>query len=106
MNDYGCKQCIDVCQVYQISLPSDLTKVIRVVQDNITDGTIIESDFWPDHHLKKPTGSFFKIQVEGPWNDVLIYYFECTKCKQHFELNAETYHGSGGSWKPKNMDSL
>ena len=106
MKEYGCKHCIKVCQVFKISLPADLKNAIRVVQANISDGTIIESDFWPDQHPKTSTELFSKVQVEGPWDDVLIYYFECPKCKQLFRLGAETYHGSGGSWKPVDKSNL
>jgi hypothetical protein len=106
MNEYGCEHCEEVCQKYKINLPSDLKKAIRVIHGNIADGTIIESDFWPDQYLKTSNEPFSKIRVEGPWDDVLIYYFECTKCKQLFQLSAETYHGSGGSWQPINKDSL
>ena len=52
MTKYGCKHCGDVCQVYKIVSPSDLKKAIRVVQDNIADGTVIESDFWHQQYLK------------------------------------------------------
>ena len=105
MNEYGCKHCKEICQVYKISQPSNLKKAIRVIRDNIGDGTIIGSDFWPDQYLKTSTEPFSQIQDEGPLDDVLIYYFECTKCKQLFKLCAETYHGNGGSWGPINKDS-
>lgn len=106
MTKYGCKHCGDVCQVYKIVSPSDLKKAIRVAQDNIADGIVIESDFWPQQNLKISHEPFSGIQVNGPYDDFLIYYFECPECKQLFQLSAETYHGSGGSWKPIDRDSL
>jgi len=106
MTKYGCKHCGDVCQVYKIVSPSDLKKAIRVVQDNIADGIVIESDFWPQQNLKISHEPFSGIQVNGPYDDFLIYYFECPECKQLFQLSAETYHGSGGLWKPIDRDSL
>jgi hypothetical protein len=106
MNDCGCEHCKEVCQNYRINFPSDLKQAIRVVQDNIADGTIIESGFWPDQYMKTTNTPFSEIQSKGPWDDLLIYYFECLRCKQLFKLSAETYHGSAGSWEPINRDSL
>ncbi|BBO86151.1 hypothetical protein DSCO28_67170 [Desulfosarcina ovata subsp. sediminis] len=106
MSEYGCEHCKEVCQNYRINFPSDLRQAIRVVQDNIADGTIIESDFWPDQHLKTTNTPFSEIQSKGPWEDVLVYYFECPRCTQLFKLSAETYHGSGGCWTPIKKGSL
>jgi hypothetical protein len=43
---------------------------------------------------------FSSISAEGPWNDIIGYGFDCTNCGQLFSLSAETYHGSGGEWRP------
>lgn len=106
MRAQGCNNCKEICQEVRIDSPANLKKTIRVVQDNITDGTIIESKFWPKQYIKTQNESFSRIKPQGPWEDVLSYYFECPECSQLFQLSAETYHGSGGSWNPINKDSL
>ena len=106
MTEYGCKHCKEVCQKFKIALPKDLEKAISVVRDNLADGTIIESSFWPENILKTQTEPFSKVDSKGPWDDILIYYFECPECNQLFKLSAETYHGAGGSWQPIKENSL
>ena len=106
MNDCGCEHCSEVCQTYKIDYPSDLKQAIKVIKDNIADGTIIESNYWPDQNLGMIIEPFAEIKTQGPWDDILIYYFECTQCKQLFKLGAETYHGQGGSWEPVKKGGL
>ena len=69
---------------------------LRVIRDDLADGTLV---------LMTPETSsamepFEHIDPAGPWPDVLNYAFRCTACGQRFQLDAETYHGSGGSWRP------
>ena len=100
MNNCGCDHCREVCQSFKIALPRDLTNAIRVVKDNIADGTILESDYWPSKHIKLDLAPFSAVNEKGPWDDYLEYYFECPRCRQLFRLFAETYHGSEGGWEP------
>lgn len=97
---------MEVCKEFKISLPKDLSKAIRVVKENLADGTLVESIFWPRQYARFTTQSFTKIPEKAPWDDVLEYYFECPRCHQLFRLSAETYHGSGGAWEPINKSNL
>lgn len=87
----GCRRCAGLCQLYKIDRPADLRRAIGVAHDNIEDGTLMEVP------MGKP---FSSIARNGPWDDVLTFGFRCTSCGQLFRLSAETYHGSGGEWRP------
>ncbi len=95
-----CNHCKDVNQKYDIKSPAELKKAIKVIKDNLNDGTIIGSTYWPADIIHFNQQAFNDLNDDGPWDDVLSYYFECPACKQLFCLSAEIYHGSGGSWSP------
>jgi hypothetical protein len=88
-----CLSCKDLNIEFRIKLPSDLKKAIAVARDNLADGTILDVTTGDG----KP---FDELVSSEKWDDVLLYHFQCNTCGQRFELSAETYHGSGGSWKP------
>ena len=89
-----CSSCKDLNTEFQINLPSDLRKAIAVTRDNLADGTI------SDITMNEDCQPFDELVSSGKWDDVLLYHFKCNTCGQLFELSAETYHGSGGWWKP------
>jgi hypothetical protein len=94
-------QCNAVNQEVRIRNPRDLEKAIKVVADNIADGSIRESSYWPKGILNCcDSGSFSELSKGKSWGDIVDYYFECPKCNQLYHLSAETYHGSGGHWSP------
>jgi hypothetical protein len=82
----GCNHCIEVCKDFKISIPKDLSKAIHVLKENLADGTIVESKFWPRQYARCTTQTFTKIPEKAPWDDVLEYYFECPRCHQLFRL--------------------
>jgi len=89
-----CPSCKDLNIDFRIKVPSDLRKAIAVARDSLADGTISEVTAGGDY---KP---FAELASSDKWEDVLRYHFMCNTCGQRFELSAETYHGSGGWWKP------
>lgn len=99
----SCNRCLDLCTEYRITIPAELRKAIKIVQENIVDGTIVEVLNKAD-----PSGqiSFDELAKGGGWDDVLSYRFRCRECGEAFCLNAETYHGSGGSWKPERKGAI
>ena len=101
-----CENCNELSQRYEIGRPGQLSKAIRVVRDNLADGTIVESAYWPEGILKLDQSDFSSLSETGPWGDGFDYYFECSTCGQKFRLSAETYHGSGGAWEPIDADDL
>ncbi len=96
----GCSRCHELCITIRIQSPSELTHALRVVRDNLQDGTLVESSYWPNGKLKLSNEPFSAISETGPWPDHIVYYFACAACGQLFKLSAETYHGLGGSWSP------
>jgi hypothetical protein len=93
----SCEQCKDLSVEYRIASPSDLRQAIRVAWDNVTDGTI--------RQVQTPSGTYGSIDFKdvatgGTWDDLVSYHFQCIHCGQSFHLSAETYHGSGGAWRP------
>lgn len=92
--------------VFRIQSPKDLQQVIRFISGNIDDSIIRESTYWPVGILScSDRVGFSKLADGGAWDDVVNYYFECIKCKSLYNLSAETYHGSGGSWSPETRET-
>ena len=97
----GCDKCRELCIIYKIDSPRQLDKTIRVVRQNLQDSTINESSYWPEGKIKSCNTPFHEIKEGAPYSeDIYIYYFRCSACQQLFELVCNTYHGSGGQWKP------
>ena len=99
MNKCGCKHCDKVCQNFKIRLPRELSKLIGFIKDNLAEGTIAESNYWPTKHIKLDLAPFLAVNEKGPWDDYLEYYFECPRCRQTFRFFAETYHDGRGGWE-------
>lgn len=95
-----CHCCSELNTQYKINSASELKKALRVVRANLTDGILKTSNYWPDNTVKLDTKPFHDIEDDGPYDDVLMYYFECVNCGQLYLLSAETYHGAGGAWGP------
>ncbi|MDO8651016.1 MAG: hypothetical protein Q7R66_02365 [Undibacterium sp.] len=99
----SCHQCQDLCIEYRIALPTELRKAIKIAHENIIDGTIEEILSKADRSGQIP---FIELAKSGAWDDVLCYRFRCQECGEAFCLTAETYHGSGGSWKPERKGAI
>ena len=97
----ACSHCEEVFLITPISSPKSFEKTLRVVRDNLADGTIVESGFWPKGTLRSCVTPFNEVNGAGPYiEDIYEYYFECPRCNQIFHLHCNTYHGRGGTWKP------
>jgi hypothetical protein len=94
----SCNRCDELMVPFLIRTPGELGKAVRVVQANLTDGTLEQVE--AGDVSSKP--QFRDLREEGPWDDVLSYRFQCRECGQSFSLTAETYHGGGGEWTPHN----
>ena len=74
-----------------------MRQAIAVVRDNLADGTLKEIS---PEQSGLPQRSFSEVASSGQWDDVLVYRFQCQHCSEQFILDAETFHGSGGAWRP------
>ena len=93
----SCDRCEKLCIKIDIRGPRQLRQSVSLARDGISTGTLRDvSDKFPF-----PSSPFKEIAHGGPWDDHVNYHFVCTNCQQIFHLEAETYHGSGGSWSTK-----
>jgi hypothetical protein len=78
-----------------IASPAALSNAIRIVRANLNDVTLRERGQVDENAMR-----FAALSEQGPWPDWISCGFECASCGELFELSAETYHGSGGTWRP------
>ncbi len=95
----SCEKCNELSTIKEIQHPDQLRKVFKVISDKLEDNVIREIR---NIKLEKKMVylPFSEIDINGPWDDIICYYFECLDCKQKFCVHAETYHGRGGRWEP------
>lgn len=70
--------------------------------ETLTDQTLIEvipSTTWI-------AVAFNEILNGAMWDDYVEYHFRCLHCRAAFWLHAQTYHGTGGYWEPKNPAAI
>jgi hypothetical protein len=94
----SCEKCRELMQTVEVRTPQDFQVVLRVVKANVKDQTI-------EQHVASAARVVPSITIDslgegGPWPDVLDEQFRCLTCGQGFRLEAETYHGAGGHWRP------
>ncbi len=92
-----CARCAPLRKRLGITLPVDLSEAIRVARHHIAQGDIVEVPQSSPYFSSEP---FSQISLDGPWDDIVGYYFRCTSCGQLFSLSCEVYHGRGGEWRP------
>lgn len=92
----NCTYCKELQVTHKIKSPGDLLKTLKVVKDNLASGRILESDYWPKGAVKISRVKFSELSETDQWDDVLEYYFKCSRCDLVFRLFVETYHGQGG----------
>ncbi|MDR6373425.1 hypothetical protein J2776_000101 [Paraburkholderia caledonica] len=98
----ACARCKDLCVRYTITHPRELRKAIQIGAENIADGTL--GEVVPDSPWVSVP--FAELAKGAAWDDYIEYHFRCLHCNEMFWLHAETYHGSGGYWEPKDFKSI
>lgn len=98
-----CPRCTDLCVVYPIRSPGELRKAISVAGDNLQDGTIEEAPV--ENPPFEPRVPFLDVLGGSNPGDYVCYRFRCKSCGEVFALTAETYHGSGGSWRAERSEA-
>ena len=95
----SCPQCDHMAHESRAASPGQLRQLIAGVKAEFRNGVLEETE-----HSGKLTGDsqppFAELPETERWPDYFEYSFHCTSCGQAFLLTAETYHGSGGQWKP------
>ena len=112
--DATCERCVDLRQVVRIGNERRLQMAHRVVLGNIADNTIYQVEspskgkrvsmvktlFGVDHDPDPVMPEFENLLSVDYLPDSILYYFRCSGCKLLFEFSVNTYHGSGGEWRP------
>lgn len=108
-----CDYCADLRAAVRIKTPQKLSKILLRAADRLADGTLADITLAyakvrrisPDYvQTFARSGYIIDTDPQGNrrlrgWYDFLTHYFQCTHCNAVFEIDAETYHGSGGEWK-------
>jgi hypothetical protein len=93
MSPLECRACATVNQTEDVRSPDQLRVLLAKVRDLLRAGSLAQV---------AATGSVVvqEIDPDGSWPDLLQGTFQCAECGMNYELSVETYHGSGGVWKP------
>ncbi len=88
----ACERCQPLNAVRSLRKPTDYRTFIRELIERIDRGELRMVDGVP----------LAPLLVEGSvWpDDIISHTFECVSCGQRFEMAVDTYHGSGGAWRP------
>jgi hypothetical protein len=91
----GCAHCVELREPRAIGSPGMLWQLVERLGAMVAAGELAEA-------ANPGGGTGFAELVKGAaWPaDFLEYDFRCAHCGGGFRLEVETYHGSGGTWKP------
>lgn len=95
----SCPTCDEFDVIVELRSPAQLARVIGKVRASVEANALLYQSFESDRELVGQI-PFGLLAVSGPWPDVMRYHFTCPSCKASFILDAETYHGAGGTWQP------
>ncbi|MFH1768167.1 MAG: hypothetical protein ABH858_03275 [Candidatus Omnitrophota bacterium] len=95
-----CLICVDMSFDYSINSLEHLSKTISIIQDNLSDGLLKNSSYWPKGMQKQTIPDFESLAKDGGWPDIFHYYFECSSCGKIYRLFVDTFHGINGKWEP------
>jgi hypothetical protein len=87
-----CEKCDGFNEEIKIGHPHELHNLLDDIKEIINEKAM---------SLEESNCNIDDIERNKPWPDDLIeLVLKCSYCGQKFVLSVETYHGSGGSWKP------
>lgn len=90
----ACEACAPLSRAVEILGPDDLRDVIATARAAVEAGTL---QYVPARGARPEDGPFSTLPG---WPDIISWRFSCTGCRRSFLLACETYHGSGGDWRP------
>lgn len=91
----SCFRCENLDEHVSFRTRGELFRAIGVIRRAVFSNAIEEIEV----DATKGKMAFGDLSENGPLDDLLLYKFRCRGCGQTFRLEAETYHGSGGSWE-------
>lgn len=94
-----CDNCRHLTEKIHIEVPADLARAVAMAKAGVASGAIREVTRFSDGRPLHQDMTFEDLSIDGPWPDIVAYYFACTSCHAIYELSADTYHGSGGAWQ-------
>ena len=109
-----CNICEDLRQTVRVGNMRQLQKAHRVVMANVGDGTITEVEY-PNRQARHAIAKRLFDDAQDPFPeqiefstlltaeflpDIVLHYFRCSACSLLFEFAVNTFHGSGGEWRP------
>ena len=74
-----------------------MKRAIDLARAAVASGALEEITRFDDGRPLYRELSFAELPSNGPWPDIVGFYFKCTGCGGRFQLGADTYHG-GGEW--------
>lgn len=92
-----CTTCDRYAQEIQISGPEQLRRIVGTAQSAVEERTLRVVD-GQDPLVDPP--DFSSLDLSETLPDTLAYHLQCTACGRSFELCCESYHGTGGHWRP------
>jgi hypothetical protein len=94
----ACDNCDQVDTVIDIHGPDQLTRICQKILVTVKTGTLSYDGPAHDQNLHP----FMDLDFSH-LPDILNYQFCCPRCKNHYILFADTYHG-GGKWSRTQKD--
>jgi hypothetical protein len=92
-----CSQCEGYSDKIRVNTPYEFLELISQLKTLVSRGVFLVSGNCDLNSIKE----------DKVWpQDNIILRFECSRCKQIFNFDVETYHGSGGYWLPEEECSL
>ena len=92
----SCPVCLNIPRREEISNPKQLTAVIERTRRYLAENKLREVAHPQGSGLPWTQAAFDILPANGPWDDILLYRFSCSRCGALFDLHADTYHGRAG----------
>lgn len=89
-----CPTC-DTIQTIVIRTPDELRVAGAYCRRLVNEGRLTPTED-PERHADAWTPAWGEFREQGPWEDIVRYFFACPACGQHYRMHCDTYHGSGG----------
>lgn len=93
-----CPNCEFFPELEEIRSPAQLRTILKKITFAVESGQLIPEGVKDFDDQQKSQGRYEELTIEGPWPDILDFFFLCATCGQRFHVVCDTCHGSGGEW--------